>query len=374
MNEEINLFEIIDKEYIQPELELRRKNNNLSDEFQVRECLIKLHGDSPPIISFNNEFRWEVKPTLAPNVTMNEGKPIYLHEVIDIGEVLPPTVNDQRVSFIYLFWNGKSYTIIVDPYHPVFMDHPFSTQEVIANHLRNHFKEVAIKNAQYIGSKLHDMGLWIAISLLPYPISKIVERIGEGSIDGATELLIAHCDSDFLTKKIVDTWHPITAFKRRSQFFDDALYCHKENRFHGSISILVGQIEGVITDWLYEIEYYDTDKKRSINTKFKDFRQALDDIPNLLWIYNESKDSMLRFLINKPLLQNFVKWNQNINSSFPGRHVVQHGKYNEDVFSQENSIKLFLLLDTICQFMMFYEARVLGRDIGQNKNSETQNT
>lgn len=77
---------------------------------------------------------------------------------------------------------------------------------------------------------------------------------------------------------------------------------------------------------------------------------------------------MLEFLEQGPWLQDFLHWFQSVNTSFPPRHAVQHGKYDKDVFTEENSIKLFLMLDTICQFMMFYEVRVLGRDLGQNAN------
>jgi hypothetical protein len=372
MSNEVNLFELVDKEYIRPEIERRKANGGLPDNFQVRECLIKLPGDRPPLIYFNEEFGWSVKPKLAPGIEMEIGQAIYLHEVMDIEEVLPPTVDDKRVTFIYLFWNGHSYSIVVDPYHPVFSDHPFDAGEFIAAHLRNHFKEMAVKNAKFVNGKLREIGLWPITALLPNPISKIVERVGEGKPEEARQVLVEHCDLTFLTEQLVQTWHPITAFRERMQFFDDALFNHQNKRFHGSTSILIGQIEGAITDWLFEVAYYTTDGRRSLQQKISDFRDALTQIPDLLWLYREARDSMFDFLENGPWLQQFDKWYQPINTSFPGRHVVQHGKYVPDIHTEENSIKLFLLLDTICQFMMFYEVRVLGRDLGQNaeKNEE----
>jgi hypothetical protein len=366
MGEEIDLFEFVHKTYIRPELERRNAQGKLPDSFHVHGCLILMPGNRPPIIYFNEEIGWSVKPKLAPGIEMTEGQGIYLHEIVDIEEVLPPTIDGKRVSFIYVFWNGLSYSLIVDPYHPDFLDRSFDSGQYIADFLRNHFREQAVKNARYVGQQLRSIGLWPAPSLLSYPISKIVERVGAGYSEQARQLLVDYCDIRFLREPIVNTWVPIAAFRERTAFFDDALFNHENKRYHGSISILVGQIEGVITDWLFDISYYTADKKRSLQEKIADFGNALDKIPSLLWLYRESRTALLDFLRGDPWLQRFQMWNQPIDTSFPGRHVVQHGKYDKEVFSEENSVKLFLMLDTICQFMMFYEAQVLGRNLGAN--------
>jgi hypothetical protein len=102
---DVNLSELVDKEYIQPEVARKRANGELSDSFRVRECLIKLPGDRPPIILFNEDCGWNIKPKLAPGIEMEIGQPIYLHEVVDVEEVMPPTVDDKRVALIYLLLN-----------------------------------------------------------------------------------------------------------------------------------------------------------------------------------------------------------------------------------------------------------------------------
>jgi len=52
-------------------------------------------------------------------------------------------------------------------------------------------------------------------------------------------------------------------------------------------------------------------------------------------------------MLTGPVLRTFDKWSVAIDNLFPNRHVVEHGKYDDSIFTEENSIKLFLLLDTI---------------------------
>jgi len=378
--EELHLFfQNWHNQWIEPELKRRFGAAGIPSDFKIRQCLIKLPKDSKAIVEFNNEFGWDVEnPTLANGKQLEEffttGKPVHLHELLDIGTLQPPTVEGERIAFMYLYWNGLSYNIYSD-FLPLQPDYDSNDEKfrfdgrAIANHLKTILFELAVGGAKLAKDKLHQIGLWIPTSLLHYPLAKIVERIGNGEFEQARQVLIEHCGKPFITN-LASTWRPITVFKERMPFFEDALGLHTQNRYHGTISILVGQIEGLLTDWMLHVGHYKTDDRRSLKDKLKDFRTCLNQIPDLLWTYRESRDSMLDFLDGEPWLQTFENWNAQINTSFPSRNVVQHGKYERDVFTEENSIKMFLMLDTICQFMMFYEVRVLGKDLGQNSKAD----
>ena len=69
-------------------------------------CLIKLPIDQEPIIMFNDECDWRMKPILAPGKEMQVGELVFLHEITGIEQIIPPMVDNKRVSFIFLFWNG----------------------------------------------------------------------------------------------------------------------------------------------------------------------------------------------------------------------------------------------------------------------------
>lgn len=355
--------------WIQPELDRRYGQTGVPDDFKIWECLIKFPKDQRPIVEFNDEIGWEVeRPELAPGITMEVGQTIYLHEVLNLGEILPPNVENNRVAFIYLFWAGYSYQIAFDftPNQPDFdpQDDEFHLGETVKHHLKLKLIERVIRQAQTVQSQLRQIGLWSITSLLPYPISKIVERIENDELEEARNILVAHCNPEFIEKKLVETWKPIKVFHERLDVFQEALFAHRNKKFRAAIYTLIPQIEGVITDWLYE--HLDSEPVEwKTKPKIDQFHQLMQHIPQFEYMWREALESAYTFLRNAQPMQSFNNWLDTIDPNFPGRHPITHGKYIDDMFTEENSIKLFLLLDTICQFMMFYEVRVLGRNLSE---------
>lgn len=375
MADGINPSDFVFETYIYPEIERRRGLGELSEDFKLFHGLIKLPGDRPPIILFNNEFNWEVKPKLAPGISMQEGNPVFLHEVVDIEEIIPPTVDGKRVTYIYVFWNREdAFHTVIEPYHHEFFNEPFDKHNIIRNHLQSNFNRAVIGNAKNVNvnEELKKIGLWYAPALIYYPLSKIVERIGEGEIKEARRIFVEHCNSDFIAE-LVDTWNIIPAFANLSSLFDECVFAHRNGKYTLSIHTLIPYVEGVIVDWLHTV-LNPLDVKWRTPSRIEQFYKLVQSIPNLLLPYREILDSTNELLQEeeqgaKPY-QKFRNWLGTIDPNFPARHPTSHGKYIKKMFNEENSIKLFLLLDTICQFMMFYEIRVLGRNLGQNSQDE----
>jgi len=367
-----NFAHNIDSLFIQPEIDRRQRAGMLPDRFRIRQCLIRLPKGRPPIVEFNNEFGWRVKPQLAPTVdpaSMALDRPVYHHEVAAIENVYPPEVDGRRVAFICLFWTGYEYAAVFDfsPNHPEFdPKQEFELGQVIADHLQRRMVEIAVRLSKNTQAQLRQIGLWPATSLLPYPISHIVERVGSGHPDEARQILIAHCDARFIAE-LVETWQPIEAFRQRMTLFREAATTHSSQSFIATIHTLIPQLEGVITDWLLTVVNAD-ELKRSSTSKVRQFQELIRPIPRFDFAYREALEATCQFLLEGPPLQSFTRWLDKIDPSFPGRHPIAHGRYDESLFSEENSIKLFLMLDTICQFMMFYEARRAAFDSDINDN------
>jgi hypothetical protein len=68
--------------------------------------------------------------------------------------------------------------------------------------------------------------------------------------------------------------------------------------------------------------------------------------------------------LNGPVLSTFKDWQMKIDNSFPNRNAIEHGKYDDSFFTEENSIKLFLLLDTIHSIIA--KADYMMKDRAQN--------
>lgn len=351
----------IHDQFIQPEIERRREVGALSDDFRIRECLIRLLKGQAPIVDFNNEVKWRAEPKLAPGLDLQQfefGRVVHLHEVVAFNRVYPPEVDQRRVAFIFLFWTGTEYAAVFDfsPNLPDFdPDSEFDLGQVIADHLNNKIVEITVSLSKSNQKQLQQIGLWPVTSLLPYPISLIIERIGSGRLEEARQILIDHCNIRFINE-LVETWQPIQAFERRIALFREAAAVHANRQHYAAIYTLIPQIEGVISDWLLSV-LGPNEMPHRAESKIRQFQVLIKNTPQFSVAYREALEAVCQFLLQGPPLQSFKQWLDEIDPSFPGRHSVLHGRYEDQVFTEENSIKLFLMLDTLCQFMMFYEAR-----------------
>lgn len=364
-------------QWIRPEIDKRFDSTGVPDNFKIRECLVMLPRGQSPIVQFNDEFGWMVQnPNMSNGKILADfevGQPIHLYDILKIDGVLPPTVNGERVAFMYLYWDGFHYQLFVDflPNQPDYdsNDDRFTfSGSVIAHHLQNIIIERIVIWAKQHIAQIRGIGLWIATPLLPYPLSKIVERVDAGEPEEARRLLVEYCDSEFITDKLVKTWYPIKVFRDRQQVFDEAIQAHKCSLYHASISTLINHIEGVIVDWLHEHLPPSSKVEKKTKSRIAQFHDVLLTIPQFEYMYREALEATIGFLRENDNgatpFQIFNNWLDKIDPNFPSRHAISHGKYVPELYTEENSIKLFLLLDTICQFMMFYEVRVLGRDLG----------
>jgi hypothetical protein len=347
-----NLFDQINKLWIEREISRRKEAGRLPKDFRIFRCLIRLPQDSPPIVEFNNEIGWIVSVEKAPGTAFKKGQPVFLHEIQKIEAVSPPEVNGQRVAFIYLFWTGSSYQIVVD-FTPNVPEGMISKEEkeawllgkTIAESLQAILIEKTIHIHDKIQIQLQNIGLWAAPALLPYPMSKIAKELEEGDIEDARTTFVAYCTSEYI-EELSSKWWNVEEFKKRNKLIHEALDAHKEGRWQLSIHALLPQIEGIITDWIYT-KLPEKEIPWRQESKTKRFRDLVLERPPTTFTYKRIVESAIDFILGGPVLKTFKKWVEQINQAFPNRHVVEHGKYDESLFTEENSVKLFLLIDTL---------------------------
>ncbi len=106
------------------------------------------------------------------------------------------------------------------------------------------------------------------------------------------------------------------------------------------------RVEGIITDWIYTRLPEDEIPWRQ-ESKTKKFRDVVLERHSVTYIYRRVVESAIDFTVEGPVLKTFKKWFDRIDDVFPSRHVLQHRRYDDSLFTHENSIKLFLLIDTI---------------------------
>ncbi len=345
-----NLLDQIKKIWIEPELSRRQHAKSLPENFMIFGCLIKLPKDRPPIIEFNDEIRWIASVKICRPI--EKGMEVYIHDVREICAVSPPEVNGQRVAFVHLFWTGHAYQIVFDftPNVPAEMISEeeraaWHFEKTIAESLQAILTEKVIRIHDSTQKLLQNNGLWAAPALLPYPLSRIIMELEKSDTEGAFNTLREYCTSEFI-EKLSYKWWAIEQFNERQKLILEAMHAHKEGKFQLSVYALLPQIEGIITDWVYT-KLPEKEIPWRQESKTMKFRDLVLDKPLTTFTYKRIVDSTIDFIIGGPPLKIFERWLDEIDKAFPNRHVVLHGKYDESIFTKENSIKLFLMIDTV---------------------------
>jgi hypothetical protein len=347
-----NLFDQINRIWVEPELARRKDSGSIADDFKIRACLVRLPQGAPPIVEFNDEIGWEVKIRKSVDLELTKGDPVLFSQVQYIEAVLPPMHNGVAVAFFFLFWNGIAWTVLFDcspnlpdSPEPIDDEDEWTYSPSIANYLNAVLRERAIHNHDLVKLDIKAIALWPAPSLLPYPLSAICELCRVGRPDDARALLVDHCTSEFLTA-MVARWDKVAAFRDRSQLFHDALQAHIDQRYTLSISALMPHLEGVVTDWIFtkippgEVPYRQ-------ESKTKKLRELIEAGTRRTYTDQRVAETVVEFILDGPVLQSFANWLSPVSTLFPNRHVIGHGKFDVALYTQENSVKVLLMLDTL---------------------------
>jgi len=347
-----NFFDQIMQLWANPEIERRKQEGTLADGFLINKCLITFPKGKPPIVKFNDEVQWIAKIKTAPGTSFQKGQPVHIHEVESIKTVKLPTYDEKPVAFVYFFReSGNDFRIFFDftPNHPEeFIKKVGGSNEYLCEELAKAMQakliETAIRIQESFQPQLQKIGLWTAPALLPYPLSKIVFQLEKDDINGAKMTLLSHCTPTFL-ENLSKKWWTVKELEVRRSLIDNAINAHKEGKYMLSIPALLPQIEGIVTDWVHS-QIPENLIPWRIDSKTKKFRDII--LKNATqFSYNRIVNSTINFILGGPVLKTFKRWVDEIEKAFPSRHVVEHGKYDPALYTEENSVKLLLLIDTL---------------------------
>jgi hypothetical protein len=355
-----NLFDSIHRIWIAPELKRREELGILRSDLKISSCLIRLPRNQSPIVEFNNEISWTVETIPVSEAGFTEGQLVRLADVKSIKGVCRPSVNEEPVAYWFLFWNGDGWILIFDS-NPPSSDEgaensnvDWTGSQVVADYLNIRLRELAVQNCRLSKGTLAEIGLWTIPSLLPYPLSAICDLCADSRYEEARNLLIEHCDFNVLSS-LVSNWGAITAFSEREQLFHSALSAYHAGNYAVALHVLVPHIEGVITDWLHSNPCAVAVPWKQ-DTKTKKFKEVIlsSSSCQMNFINYQSLESTIDFILNGPFLSTFHDWNRPESGYFPNRHLIGHGKFDQESYSQENALKAFLMLDTIHNLMQAY--------------------
>jgi hypothetical protein len=345
-----NLWDQIQTIWVMPEIERRQREGKLPTEFRIRRCLIKMPVGQPPIVEFNEEIHWLALVRKPVGIAFAKDDPIFISQIEQVETVNRPEVNGKPVAFIYIYSTGTSWKVVFDSstnLPETFVqkdDEEWSLGKEIAESINLELRERVVGLHDALQQQIQAIGLWAAPALLPYPLSAIADHCRKDELELARKALVEHCTGEFL-ERLVGNWDSVPAFAARKQVFQDALSAHRDNKYTLSIPALVPHIEGVITDWIISKLPADAVKWKQ-ESKTRQFKEVLTNGINHSFTDRRVIDAALSFIVDGPVLATFEKWILP-DGAFPNRHVVGHGKFDSTIYTQENSIKVFLLLDSL---------------------------
>ena len=334
------------KLWIKPEL---KKRLQYEESIIIpNKILIKMPLKKPAIVEFGKEIKLFALAKNKAETPIKKGDLVYTTQNIEFLTVAHPKVNNIPVNFIFLHYHevDKNWHIFLDSTVKELdleeYDLNWQMGKNIATSLQSDIEEHFIMIASDT-SELLDHGIWPAPSLIPYPMGKILELLLEQNAKEVDKILKEHANVNFLREMVIK-WFNNHIFKNREKIFQQILKIHEQEMYVPTIVTLTAQIEGIITDYLYS----QTPKKKisnSIQEKIKEFK-------NITMSKHKSKTEKLlisnttEFILIKQLAH--FNWVEKIYDVFPNRHENMHGKYGGDsLYTKLNSIKLFLLLDTL---------------------------
>lgn len=343
-----NLFNNILKMWIDPELKRRIEGAEMIPK-EIDQCLILLPNEQQPTIKFNGEEGLQAVGRKASK-NFEHGQIMYLHDIKEILSVFYPKFDGKRVSFVFMTLVDMQWYIFFD-FSPGHADYEMQQDEKewpmgkdIAKVLNLRIQERIIKGYDRQMKHLDKLGMWSVPSLFPFPMSVILHELSRNNEAAAIAALISHCNSKFL-EGLVSRWFDIDPFLRRKTLIENAMSSHANGKWDMSIHALMPQVEGIISEWLESgpLEQQGLPKRqKDIALKFSDI--AKTNKGN--FTYKHLAESSTAFILG-PVLSKIDEWKKLYGPVFPNRHAVGHGKYEEILYSESNSIKVFLLLDTI---------------------------
>lgn len=344
--------------WIGPELDARAKAGSLPQDFRITRSLIRLPKNGKPIVEFNEEVSLSARVKVPDDCEPTAGDTACLDNIEYVDRVYPPEVDGVRVAFFYAQWVGGKYAVFFDltPNHDDFPVQPADGWDMgksIGLAVHGSMVELAIAMHESVQADLTKIGLWAAPALLPYPLSKIVGLVKAGDEAGARTVLVGHCTAERLSE-MVTAWWGVPAFDVRRILFEQAMSAHLAGHYCLSISTLIPHLEGVLTDWLHSTV---PDPKWRQDSKTRQFRDVIASYLDATPTYRRVMESAVGFILDGPALADFTSWYASFDTSFANRHVVGHGRFDPAVYSEENSVKLFLMLDTLRQLISGYVAK-----------------
>ncbi len=193
-------------------------------------------------------------------------------------------------------------------------------------------------------------GWWILQKDINGPVKRELLRLGrEGKTDQIDRYLCSlfnENDGARLRERI-EKWFSLSYFADRKQIILDSLEAHRAGKWTVSVPTLLPLVDGVMRKFRKQYLRPSQNPKKVISAE----KFAAYYVRKQPKLFGKSFASF----VHNQMFANF-DFNNGVSPSSVNRHAILHGE-SVDYATEANSLKVFLLLDTISQFIHTVERR-----------------
>lgn len=328
----------------------KRKESGLPIHFPILSftVLFDHENNNNIIVKYNEECRLSVLMKVRPYTSIKAGGAVSFNQICDIVKVEPPVLDNRPVAFFIYKQYGKQISIYCDfrPNDPNFCDDNWKGEEIW---LADAYLETILAGSFGHLSRIIPQLRIYDIPFTIGPTSENIKKMCEIIYDAKNTDDVDNRLAKILTIKdigsIVDNWLNLKAFQKRKEILLDVFKCFKRGIHSGVITILMSQVEGIITEELIS-KHEGIDKsgnpKHWRPYRINDFKDLVisEDVGRLTL---RILDGLITFLQDSNLYKRFNWTDENTGIN---RHASLHGK-DFSFNTRANSVRMILLFDAL---------------------------
>lgn len=332
--------------WVVPEVE-RRKTDNLIIPYPLKTIFVLFDAKSEkhPTIKLNDEYNLIGHTRIKNGIALSRGDPITFDLIADFGQIIPPSIDGKPIAFFWLQCIGNQISVYFDlrPNDKKFdvcdwdNEGKWLADAYVETLLTRQFGHLALIIPQL---SMYDIPL--TIGLKPAKMENICAIIEAGIENDEFNEKLSRILTRNEVESLVDNWLTLDSFEKIAGILRDVSKSFRYGIYGGVITLLMSQVEGIITDELVSKNkgLRDNGKTKIWNARIKEFEEIVRE-EQIGPLTTRILDGVIHFLNESNLYESraWISANESLN-----RHASLHGM-DSSFNTRANAIRMILLFD-----------------------------
>jgi len=242
--------------WVKPEVE-RRKKAEIPISFPLEKFIVLFDTPegTPPTIKFNDEYNLGGHFQLKPTLSVKEGDSIVFDMIADINSIIPPTVNGEPVGYFIFNQKGAKIAVCMNfrPGNPDFDRNEWNEEgKWLARFYLENILAYEFGHLILIVPELSRYDIPFTFGLKSTKMAKICELIKSGNTRQLLDDKILEIITDEDIISLFDNWTTFQYINNRNDILAEVKKAFEYELYGCVVTLLMSQIEGVITDKLVQ--------------------------------------------------------------------------------------------------------------------------